>query len=125
MEASEKVDARIRELGGWRGEMLARIRALVREADPEAVEEVKARPANPGGVPVWSHSGILCTGETYQDKVKVTFTRGASLRDPSGLFNSRFEGNTRRAIDVHEGEEIDGEAFKALVREAVTLNPAS
>jgi hypothetical protein len=110
------IDARIEELGDWRGEMLAAIRALVREADPEVVEEWKWR------VPVWSHQGLVCTGEAYKQVVKMTFARGASLEDPSGLFNSSLEGNTRRAIDFREGDEIDGEALKALVREAVALN---
>jgi hypothetical protein len=110
------IDARIEELGGWRGEMLARLRALVREADPEIVEEWK------WNVPVWSRDGLICTGEAYKQVVKMTFARGASLQDPSGLFNSSLEGNTRRAIDFREGDEIDGEALKALVREAVALN---
>jgi hypothetical protein len=114
---SRLIDARIRELGDWRGETLARVRALIRQADPEAVEEWKWR-----GVPVWSHAGIICTGETYKNVVKTTFAKGASLEDPSGLFNSSLEGNTRRAIDFHEGEEIDEEALKALVRAAVALN---
>ena len=114
---SQLIDARIRELGDWRGEMLARIRRLILEAQPEVVEEWKWR-----GVPVWSHGGILCTGETYKNVVKMTFAKGASLEDPSGLFNSSLEGNTRRAIDFHEGEEINAEALKALVREAVALN---
>jgi hypothetical protein len=118
--ASELIDARIRELGDWRGETLARIRALVKEADPDVVEEWKWR-----GVPVWSHAGILCTGETYKKVVKVTFAKGARLDDPSGLFNSSLEGNTRRAIDVQEGEEIDAAAFKALIRAAVALNESS
>ena len=120
---SELIDAKIEALGGWRGEMLARVRALIQAADPEVVEEVKWRkPSNPAGVPVWEHEGILCTGETYKDKVKLTFARGAALDDPKGLFNSSLEGNTRRAIDIKEGEAIDGEALKALVREAVVLN---
>lgn len=114
---SRLIDARIDELGGWRGETLARIRALVKEADPEVVEEWKWR-----GVPVWSHSGIICTGETYKKVVKMTFARGASLEDPSGLFNSSLEGNTRRAIDLHEGDVIDEKALKALIRAAVALN---
>ena len=113
---SRMIDARIDELGDWRGEALARIRALIREADPEVVEEWK------WGVPVWSHAGIICTGETYQKAVKMTFARGASLEDPSGLFNSSLEGKTRRAIDIHEGEEIDDEALKALIRAAVAFN---
>ncbi len=118
---SQLIDARIEELGDWRGETLARIRALVKQADPEVVEEWKWR-----GVPTWYHDGkIICTGETYKDKVKTTFAKGASLDDPSGLFNSSLEGNVRRAIDIHEGEEIDGEALKALVRAAVALNESS
>jgi hypothetical protein len=122
---SESIDARIAALGDWRGETLARVRALIREADPEVAEAVKWRkPTNPMGVPVWEHAGILCTGETYRDKVKLTFAHGAALADPAGLFNSSLEGNTRRAIDIHEGEEIDGEALKALVREAVAQNVA-
>ncbi len=107
----------------WRGEMLARIRALIRKADPDVVEEVKWRkPSNPAGVPVWSHGGFLCTGETYKSVVKLTFTKGASLPDPSRLFNSSLEGNTRRAIDIHEGDTIDERAFKALIRAAVKVN---
>ena len=116
-EASRLIDARIKELDDWRGEMLARLRALVHEADAEVVEEWKWR-----GVPVWSHAGILCTGETYKEVVKMTFAKGASLEDPSGLFNSSLEGNTRRAIDFREGDEIDGKALKALIRAAVALN---
>ena len=120
---SELIDARIAALGDWRGETLARLRSLIREADPDVVEEVKWRkPSNPLGVPVWSHDGILCTGETYKDKVKLTFARGAALADPSGLFNSSLDGNMRRAIDFHEGDRIDEAAFKALVREAVKAN---
>ena len=120
---SQLIDAKIRELGDWRGETLARIRAFIRQADPEVVEEVKWRkPSNMSGVPVWSHAGILCTGETYKDKVKLTFAKGASLDDPSGLFNSSLEGNTRRAIDVHEGDNIDETALKALIRAAVAHN---
>jgi len=114
---SRLIDARIRELGDWRGEMLGRIRALVKEADPEVIEGWKWR-----GVPVWSHDGLICTGETYKKVVKMTFAKGAALDDPSGLFNSSLEGNTRRAIDFHEGERIDAKALKALVRAAVTLN---
>ena len=114
---SELIDARVEELGDWRGEMLSRLRALVKEADPQVVEEWKWR-----GVPVWSHDGIICTGETYKSVVKMTFAKGASLEDPAGLFNSSLEGNTRRAIDFHEGEEIDEEALKNLVRAAVTFN---
>lgn len=120
---SELIDRRIRELGDWRGKTLERVRRLIREADPGVVEEVKWRkPSNPAGVPVWSHDGILCTGETYKDKVKLTFFQGAALEDPAGLFNAGFGGNTRRAIDLHEADEIDEGAFKALVRAAVTLN---
>jgi hypothetical protein len=114
---SQLIDARIEELGDWRGEMLGRLRALVKEADPDVVEEWKWR-----GVPVWEHDGILCTGETYKNVVKMTFAKGASLDDPSGLFNSSLEGNTRRAIDFKEGEEIDGEALKGLIRAAVAFN---
>jgi hypothetical protein len=114
---SQLIDARIKELGDWRGEMLGRIRTLVKEADPEVVEDWKWR-----GVPVWSHAGLICTGETYKKVVKMTFAKGAALEDPSGLFNSSLDGNTRRAIDFHEGEEIDEEALKALIRAAVTLN---
>jgi len=114
---SKLIDARIAELGDWRGETLAKIRALIKEADPAVVEDWKWR-----GVPVWSHGGIICTGETYKSVVKATFAKGASLKDPSGLFNSSLEGNTRRAIDFQEGEEIDEQAFKGLVEEAVALN---
>jgi hypothetical protein len=120
--ASEQIDARIHELDDWRGEVLARIRALIREADPEVVEEWKWAKATSPGVPVWSHDGIICTGETYKSVVKMTFAKGASLEDPSGLFNSSLEGNVRRAIDYREGDEIDEEALKALVRSAVALN---
>jgi len=115
--APRLIDQRILDLGGWRGETLARMRALVLEADPEAVEEWKWR-----GTPVWSHHGIICTGETYAKVVKLTFARGASLADPSHLFNSSLEGNTRRAIDIHEGEKVDAKAFKALVKAAVAKN---
>lgn len=114
---SRLIDARIEELGDWRGELLSRLRALVKEADPEVVEEWKWR-----GVPVWEHNGQICTGETYKSVVKMTFARGAALDDPAGLFNSSLEGNTRRAIDFREGEKIDEEALKTLVRAAVTLN---
>src|SRR3712207_9584633 len=117
---SELIDARIEELGDWRGETLARVRALVKEADPDVVEEWKWR-----GVPVWSHAGIICTGETYKSVVKMTFAKGASLEDPSRLFNSSLEGNTRRAIDLHEGDEIDEKALKALIRAAVALNTSA
>jgi hypothetical protein len=121
--ASHLIDQRIRDLGGWRGETLARMRALILEADPEMIEECKwVKPANPLGVPVWSHAGIVCTGETYANVVKLTFARGASLPDPSRLFNSSLDGNTRRAIDVHEGENVDAGAFKALVKAAVAEN---
>jgi hypothetical protein len=123
---SQLINARIEALDDWRGVTLAQIRGLIKQADPEAVEEVKwVKPTNPGGVPVWSHDGIICTGETYKDKVKLTFAKGASLEDPSGLFNSSLEGNTRRAIDFHEGDKIDVEALKALIRAAVTLNTSS
>jgi hypothetical protein len=113
------IDGRIKELGDWRGELLARLRALIRDADPEVVEEWKWR-----GVPVWEHAGIICTGETYKSVVKLTFAKGASLDDPKGLFNSSLEGNTRRAIDFKEGDEVDEKAFKALIRAAVALNTA-
>jgi hypothetical protein len=120
---SQLLDARIKELGDWRGETLARVRALIKQADPEMVEEVKWRkPSNMLGVPVWEHDGIICTGETYKDKVKLTFAKGASLEDPKNLFNSSLEGNTRRALDIHEGDKIDEEALKALIRAAVALN---
>ena len=115
--ASRQIDEKIKALGGWRGEVLARIRAVIEAADPEVVEELKWR-----GVPVWSHAGIICTGETYKTAVKMTFAKGASLDDPSGLFNSSLEGNTRRAIDVHEGDKINEKALKALIRAAVSLN---
>jgi len=114
---SQLIDARIKELGDWRGKMLSRLRTLVKEADPEVVEEWKWR-----GVPVWEHDGIICTGETYKNVVKMTFAKGAALKDPAGLFNSSLDGNTRRAIDFHEGEQIDEKALKTLVRAAVTLN---
>ena len=121
--ASRLIDQRIRELGGWRGETLARMRALILEADPEMTEECKwVKPTNPLGVPVWSHAGIVCTGETYTNVVKLTFADGASLPDPSRLFNASLEGNTRRAIDIHEGEKVDAGAFKALVKAAVAQN---
>jgi len=120
---SEAIDSTIAALGDWRGETLARVRALIREADPEAVEAVKWRkPTNPAGVPVWEHGGLICTGETYRDKVKLTFARGAAIEDPTGLFNSSLDGNTRRAIDIREGDAIDPEALKALVRAAVAEN---
>ena len=114
---SQLIDARIKELGDWRAEMLSRLRGLVKEAVPEVVEEWKWR-----GVPVWEHDGIICTGETYKNVVKMTFAKGAALKDPSGLFNSSLDGNTRRAVDFHEGEQIDEEALKTLVRAAATLN---
>jgi len=122
--ASKLIDARIKELGDWRGKTLARVRALIKQADPDVVEEVKWRkPSNSMlGVPVWSHDGIICTGETYKDKVKLTFAQGASLQDPAGLFNASLEGNTRRAIDLHEGDEIDERGFKSLIRAAAALN---
>jgi len=114
---SQMIDDRIRELGDWRGKMLSHLRALIKQADPEVVEEWKWR-----GVPVWSHDGLICTGETYKNVVKMTFAKGAALDDPSGLFNASLDGNTRRAIDFHEGAKIDEEALKALIRAAVTLN---
>src|SRR5690242_11728239 len=117
---AERIDARIEELGDWRGETLARVRALIKEADPDIVEEWKYM-----GVPIWEHAGQVCTGETYKKVVKLTFAKGASLEDPAGLFNSSLEGNTRRAIDLHEDDEIDEEALKALIRAAVALNTAS
>jgi len=117
---SRLIDARIKELGDWRGKMLRHVRALIKQADPEVVEEWKWR-----GVPVWSHDGLICTGETYKSVVKLTFSKGASLKDPSGLFNSSLEGNARRAIDFHEGDEIDEDAFKTLIRAAVALNSSS
>ena len=117
---SKLIDARIKELGDWRGETLARVRALIKQADPEVVEEWKWR-----GVPVWEHAGIICTGETYKSVVKLTFAKGAALKDPSRLFNSSLEGNTRRAIDIHEGDKINATALKALIRTAVALNISS
>lgn len=120
---SGMIDARIAGLGDWRGPTLARLRALIHEADPEVEETVKwAKAANPLGVPVWEHAGIVCTGELYRDKVKLTFAQGASLDDPAGLFNASLDGNTRRAIDIPEGGTLDADAFKALIREAVALN---
>ena len=121
-DPSELVDARIEELGDWRGELLSRIRAVVKEADPDVVEEWKWAKASSPGTPVWSHDGIICTGETYKSVVKMTFAKGASLEDPSGVFNSSLEGNVRRAIDFHEGDTVDEDALKALVRAAVALN---
>jgi hypothetical protein len=124
--ASRLIDARIAELGDWRGATLARLRALIRQADPAVVEDVKWRkPSNMLGVPVWEHDGIICTGETYKDKVKLTFANGASLEDPKSLFNSSLDGNVRRAIDIFEGDKIDEEALKALVRSAVARNRSS
>ena len=123
MTDSDLIDAKIEQLGDWRGPVLAAVRRLIKEADHEVLEEVKWRkPNNPSGVPTWSHDGIICTGETYKDKVKLTFAKGASLDDPSGLFNSSLDGNTRRAIDIREGDRIDETAFKALIRAAVKLN---
>jgi hypothetical protein len=120
---SDLIDEKLRSLGDWRGATLARARRLIHDADPAVVESVKWRkPSNPNGVPVWEHDGIVCTGETYRDKVKLTFARGASLKDPSHLFNASLDGGTRRAIDLREGEDLDATAFKALIREAVELN---
>jgi hypothetical protein len=120
--ASELISKSFAELGDWRGETLSRMRMLIKEADPEVVEEWKwVKPASPG-TPVWSHDGTICTGESYKSVVKLTFSKGASLADPARLFNSSLDGNTRRAIDIHEGEEVDGSAFKALIRQAVALN---
>ena len=119
---SQLIDARIKELGDWRGKTLEQVRRLIKEADPEVVEEWKWKKATNPGTPVWSHSGGICTGETYKNVVKLTFFRGAALKDPSGLFNSSLEGKVRRAIDIHEGEKIDKKALKTLVRAAVTLN---
>lgn len=121
--ASAAIDAKIKELTDWRGKALSRVRALIKQADPDVLEEVKwKKPSNPAGVPVWSHDGIICTGETYKEHVKLTFARGAALEDPSHLFNSSLEGNTHRAIDIREGDKIDEKAFKTLVRAAVVLN---
>jgi len=123
---SELIDAIVDDLEDWKGEMLSRLRALIKDADPDVVEEVKWRkPSNPLGVPVWSHDGMICTGETYKNVVKLTFARGASLDDPAGLFNSSLEGKTRRAIDFREGDEVDEKALKALIRSAVAMNQAS
>jgi hypothetical protein len=123
---SRRDDAKNEGLSDWRGKMLARVRKLIHEADPDVVEDVKwKKPSNPTGVPAWSHDGIICTGETYKDKVKLTFATGASLADPTGLFNSSLDGNVRRAIDFYEGDEIDEKAFKALIRAAVELNTPS
>jgi hypothetical protein len=123
--ASELIDHRIAELGDWRGETLSRMRKLIKDADPDVVEEVKWVKATNPGTPTWSHDGIICTGETYKSVVKLTFAKGASLKDPAKLFNSSLEGNTRRAIDIHEGEKVDEGAFKALIRDAVALNSSS
>jgi hypothetical protein len=120
--ASERIDEKIAELGDWRGQTLSRVRSLIKEADPDVVEEWKWAKATSPGVPVWSHEGGICTGETYKSVVKLTFFKGASLDDPTELFNSSLEGKTRRAIDIHEGEEIDADAFKALIHAAVALN---
>ena len=123
MTSSQLIDAKIEELADWRGAMLGKLRKLIHQADPDVVEEVKWRkPGNPSGVPVWEHAGIICTGETYKDKVKLTFAKGASVDDPSRLFNSSLDGNTRRAIDFHAGDKVDEEALEALIRAAVTLN---
>jgi hypothetical protein len=123
--ASKDVDAKSASLGDWRGATLARLRRLIKEADPDVAEEVKWRkPSNPAGVPVWEHGGMICTGETYKDKVKLTFARGAALEDAAGLFNSSLTGGTRRAIDFFENDEVDEAAFKALIREAVAVNLA-
>jgi hypothetical protein len=124
--ASQLMDERIDELGDWRGAMLAKVRKLIKQADPDVVEEMKwKKKSTPTGVPVWSHDGIICTGETYKSLVKLTFLKGAQLKDPKRLFNSSLDGNTRRAIDLHEGDKLDEAAFKALIREAVALNEAS
>jgi hypothetical protein len=125
MTGSADIDAKLATLGDWRGAALAKVRRLIKEADPDVVEEVKWRkPSNPLGVPTWSHAGIICTGETYKDKIKLTFARGAALEDAAGLFNSGFAGGTRRAIDIREDENLDAAAFKALIREAVAANLA-
>ena len=120
--ASQEIDQRIKELGDWRGATLARVRRIIKQADPEVVEEWKWKKATNPGVPVWSHGGMICTGETYKNAVKLTFAKGASLKDPSGLFNSSLDGNVRRAIDIHEGDKINEAALKDLVRSAVALN---
>jgi hypothetical protein len=123
--AKVRIDTTIAELGDWRGETISRIRKLIHEADPDVVEEVKwVKPSNPAGVPTWSHDGIICTGEVYKAKVKLTFAQGASLEDPNQLFNASLEAGTRRAIDIHEGQQVNGQSFKALVRDAVELNAA-
>ncbi len=124
--ASQRIDARIEALGDWRGEVLSRLRALIKQADPEVVEEVKwIKPTNPLGTAVWSHDGLICTGETYKNVVKMTFAKGASLDDPSGLFNASLEGKARRAIDFHEGDKVNEKALKTLIRAAVALNKSS
>jgi len=121
--ASRLIDEKIKELGDWRGKTLSQIRILIKQADPEVAEELKWRkPSNPAGVPVWYHDGIICTGETYMNHVRLTFAKGASLKDPKGLFNSSLEGNVRRAIDIHEGDKVDEAALKDLIRAAVALN---
>jgi len=121
--AAEEIDQKIAELGDWRGETLAKVRALIKQALPDVVEEIKWRkPSNPSGVPVWSRDGIICTGETYKDKVKLTFDKGASLDDPTGIFNSSLEGNARRALDIQEGDELDEDAFRDLIRAAAAFN---
>ena len=123
---SQLIDARIKELGDWRGKTLSRLRALIKQADPDVVEELKwKKPTNPGGVPVWSHDGIICTGETYKNAVKLTFPKGPQMKDPRKLFNASLESNARRAIDIHEGGTVDEAAFKALIREAVELNTST
>jgi hypothetical protein len=122
LSVSERIDRRIAELGDWRGATLRRMRELIKEADPDVLEEVKWVKATSPGVPTWSHDGIICTGEVYKSAVKLTFAKGASLEDPAGLFNASLEGNTRRAIDIHEGEEVEAGAFKALIESAVALN---
>ena len=125
MTASEQIDNRIAELGDWRGETLSRVRELIKEADPDVVEEWKWAKATSPGTPVWEHDGIICTGESYRNKVKLTFAKGASLDDPARLFNSSLDGNVRRAIDIQEGEEVDADAFKALIRAAIALNSSA
>jgi hypothetical protein len=122
-DASKRIDQKIAELGDWRGDTLAAVRKLIHAADKAVVEEIKwVKPSNPGGVPTWSHDGIICTGETYKDRVKLTFAHGASLDDPTGLFNSSLGGGTRRAIDIHEGDKLPAPAFKALIKAAVAFN---
>ena len=123
--ATERIDERIAAIGDWRGETLGRMRTLIKEADPDVVEEVKWVKATSPGTPVWSHDGIICTGEAYKSVVKLTFAKGAALEDPAGLFNASLDGNVRRAIDIHEGEEVDPDAFKALIRAAVALNTSA